>query len=189
MEDFKTDYEIIRSSRKTLALEIKKDGTLLVRAPQRATKKEIEKFVSQSRSWIEKNTAKVKERNEKAADIERLDMDEIHALADKALKVIPERVRYYAPIMGVKYGKITIRNQKTKWGSCSEKGNLNFNCLLMLMPDEIVDYVVVHELAHLKELNHSAAFWSIVESVLPDYKQREAWIKENGYLYMRRMWG
>ena len=80
-------------------------------------------------------------------------------LASKALDYIPGRVKYYADIIGVTYGKITIRNQKTRWGSCSSKGNLNFNCLLMLMPPEVIDYVVVHELCHRKQMNHSKAFW------------------------------
>ena len=101
-------------------------------------------------------------------------------LADKALEVIPTRVEYFANIMGVTYGNITIRNQKTRWGSCSSKGNLNFNCLLMLAPSEILDYVVVHELCHRKQMNHSKAFWLEVEKVLPDYKESIEWLKEEG---------
>jgi len=90
------------------------------------------------------------------------------------------RVEYFANIMGVTYGNITIRNQKTRWGSCSSKGNLNFNCLLMLAPSEILDYVVVHELCHRKQMNHSKAFWLEVEKVLPDYKESIEWLKEEG---------
>ena len=82
------------------------------------------------------------------------------ALADQAVKTIPERVRYYAPLIGVTYGKITIRNQRTRWGSCSSKGNLNFNCLLMLAPPEALDSVVVYELCHRKEMNHSKMKWN-----------------------------
>ena len=82
--------------------------------------------------------------------------------------------------MGVKYGRITVRRQKTRWGSCSSKGNLNFNCLLMLCPDFVVDYVVVHELCHLKQMNHSERFWAEVERVLPQYKEARKWLKENG---------
>ena len=90
--------------------------------------------------------------------------------------------------MNLQYGRITIRNQKTRWGSCSGKGNLNFNCLLMLAPDEIVDYVVVHELCHLIEMNHSKAFWAQVENVLPDYRERRKWLKDHGNEIMRRMY-
>lgn len=115
-----------------------------------------------------------------------LSNDEIHELAAKALNYIPERVAYYAEQIGVTYGRITIRNQKTRWGSCSSKGNLNFNCLLMLTPPEIVDYVVVHELCHRKEMNHSKAFWSEVEKVLPNYKTRVRWLKDEGSSIMRR---
>ena len=96
----------------------------------------------------------------------------------KALQVFPERVEYYARQMGVSYGRITIREQKTRWGSCSGKGNLNFNWKLTLMPPEVLDYVVVHELAHRREMNHSRDFWKIVEQVLPDYQERRKRLKE-----------
>lgn len=77
-----------------------------------------------------------------------------------------------------------MREQKTRWGSCSAAGNLNFNWKLILMPPEILDYVVVHELAHRKELNHSKAFWSVVEQILPDYKERRRWLKTEGALFI-----
>ena len=93
---------------------------------------------------------------------------------------------YSARQVGVDYGRITIRNKKTHWGSCSSKGNLNFNCLLMLAPAEILDYVVVHGLCHRKEMNHSKAFWAEVEKVLPDYRESVQWLKEKGSLIMRR---
>ena len=93
---------------------------------------------------------------------------------------------YFAKQIGATYGRITIRNQKTRWGSCSSKGNLNFNCLLMLAPSEVIDYVVVHELCHRKEMNHSKAFWSEVEKVLPDYKAHVKWLKDEGGNIMRR---
>ena len=110
--------------------------------------------------------------------------EELEALADQALQIIPQRVAYYAEKMNVTYGRITIRNQKTRWGSCTSQGNLNFNCLLMKAPKEVLDYVVVHELCHRKEMNHSKAFWDYVESVMPDYKVHRAWLKEHGALLM-----
>ena len=89
--------------------------------------------------------------------------------------------------MGVTYGKVTIRSQKTRWGSCSARGNLNFNCLLMLTPPEVQDYVLVHELAHRIEMNHSPRFWKIVENVLPDYKRRKQWLRKEGTLLIERL--
>ena len=110
----------------------------------------------------------------------------VRSLSQQALQVIPERAACYAARIGVRYGRITIRLQKTRWGSCSSKGNLNFNCLLMLAPPEALDSVVVHELCHLKELNHSARFYSEVLRVFPDYRKWQKWLKENGDLIMAR---
>lgn len=104
----------------------------------------------------------------------------------KACKPLMEqRVAYFAEQMQLSYGRITLKEQKTCWGSCSSKRNLNFNWKLLLMPPEIMDYVIVHELSHLREMNHSKKFWSIVEEVLPDYKGRRKWLKENGSIYTR----
>lgn len=130
---------------------------------------------------------KVEERRKELKTIEKLSMTEIHKLADLALKVISVKVKHYAGLMNVQYGRITIRNQKTRWGSCSSKGNLNFNCLLMLAPDEVVDYVVMHELCHLIEMNHSKAFWKQVEQMMPDYKKHRKWLKDHGNEIMERM--
>lgn len=109
---------------------------------------------------------------------------------DKLIKdakvYIPNRVEYYSKIIGVCYNRITIRKQRTRWGSCSSDGNLNFNCLLMLMPHEVIDYVVVHELCHRKHMNHSKAFWAEVEKVLPDYKKQVEWLKTDGSVIINR---
>ena len=122
-------YRVIRSARKTLQVEIRPDGEVLVRAPQHLADAEIRRFVESKAGWIAEHRAKVKARAEQAADVERLSMEDIRRLADEAAKDIPERVRRFAPVVGVQYGRITIRNQKSKWGSCSSQGNLNFNCL------------------------------------------------------------
>ena len=124
-----------------------------------------------------------------ASPVQPLTMEDIQKLADEALRVIPGRVAHFAPLVGVTYGRITVRNQRTRWGSCSSKGNLNFNCLLMLAPPGILDYVVVHELCHRKEMNHSPKFWAEVAKVMPDYKERQKWLRTEGSSIMRRMTG
>ena len=119
--------------------------------------------------------------------VKKLTEAEIDELKARAAEVIPARVSYYAQIVGVEYGRITIRCQKTRWGSCSSKGNLNFNCLLMLAPPEVLDSVVVHELCHLKEMNHSKAFYDEVLRAYPNYKQDHQWLKEHGSELMSRV--
>jgi len=94
--------------------------------------------------------------------------------------IVRERIEKYSPELNVAPAKIFIKNQKTRWGSCSTKGNINLNWLLVMTPLEIIDYVIVHELSHLKVMNHSQEFWTLVESILPDYKERRKWLKENG---------
>ena len=178
-------YRIIRSKRKTLSMEMKRDG-LLVRAPYHVTQKQIDEFVSGHRAWIEKAEKKMAQA---PSPEELLTKEQIRDLAEKALNYIPERAAFYAPRIGVTYGRITIRNQRSKWGSCSAKGNLNFNCLLMLTPPEVIDSVVVHELCHRKEMNHSKRFYDEVLRVYPDYHKWNRWLKENGAAIMRRMTG
>lgn len=123
------------------------------------------------------------------SQVEKLTMEAMHKLADKALEIIPSRAAYFAQLVGVTYGRITIRNQKSRWESCSGNGNLNFNCLLMLVPTEVLDYVIVHELCHRKEVNHSQKFWAEVENILPDYRKQKLWLKEHGDEIMMRMPG
>lgn len=178
------EYEVIRSNRKTLAVQIHGDR-VLVRAPARATNEDIQRFLMEHIDWIEKHLAKAKELA--ATALPKLTMEDIHRLADQALAVIPQRVRYYAPLVGVTYGRITIRNQRSKWGSCSSQGNLNFNCLLMLAPPEVIDSVVVHELCHRKEMNHSPRFYAEVYRVFPEYDKWNKWLKENGGSLLSRM--
>lgn len=164
------DYTIIRSRRKTIAIQIKPDCSVIVRAPLRMAKKDILKFVEEKSGWIRNHLEAMQQRMADHPNERSLSQAEIKALADAALKLIPARVKEYAEIIGVSYGRITIRNQKTRWGSCSSKGNLNFNCQLMRLPEELRDYVIIHELCHRKEMNHSAKFWSEVEKYCPDYK-------------------
>lgn len=180
----KISYQIIRSSRKTMSLEIKTDGTILVRAPLGIPKSRIQKFVEEKQEWILKNLVKIQKRDEQREQITRLSALERQHLQNKACVLIPRRVSYFAEKIGVSYGKITLRQQKTRWGSCSANGNLNFNWLLILAPPQVLDYVVVHELCHRKEMNHSPAFWKEVEAILPDYREKRKWLKDNGWRLM-----
>ena len=134
-----------------------------------------------NRGRIEAFLEKAQAREKEKEDIRKLTHDELLELANRALEVIPQRVAHYAPLVGVDYGRITIRNQRTRWGSCSAQGNLNFNCLLMLAPPEVLDSVVVHELCHRKEPNHSQRFYAEVLRVFPDYRTHNKWLKENGH--------
>ncbi|MBQ7614184.1 MAG: M48 family metallopeptidase [Butyrivibrio sp.] len=176
------EIELIRSKRKTICIEITPDARVIVRAPKYASVAEINRLIGEKADWIDKHLRKMQEKQKERAQAPQpeLTTQEIRLLTTKAKRIIPQRVRYYANLMGVEYGRITIRMQKSRWGSCSGKGNLNFNCLLMRTPDEIIDYVVVHELCHLKEMNHSPRFWAEVEKVIPDYKERRKWLKDHG---------
>ena len=179
--------KLVRSNRRTLSLEIKAGEGVIVRAPLHASKEEINNFINSHKDWIEKHLKKMQERKSALASVNKLSMEEIKALAEKALFVIPERVKYYAEKLNVSYGRITIRNQKTRWGSCSKRKNLNFNCLLMLTPPDVMDSVIIHELCHLKEMNHSERFYAEVLSVFPDYWRCHRWLKENGAEIMARL--
>ena len=177
---------LIRSRRKTLEVEIRA-GRLLVRAPLRAGTAQIEAFLEQHRAWIEAHLAQARQREAVLAAQPRLSPEELAALRRRAAEQIPARVAHYAPLLGVSYGKISIRYQKTRWGSCSAAGNLSFNCLLMLAPPEVLDSVVVHELCHRKQMNHSGRFYAELLRVLPDYPQRRRWLKTNGPLLLARL--
>lgn len=171
----KITYEWVKSNRKTIAIQIKEDGRVVVRTPYSMSRVKAEQFIEERREWILKNQKALKEKQDQKMVITQ---EMRKAGVEKAMEIFPKRVEYYARLMGISYGRITIREQKTRWGSCSGRGNLNFNWKLTLMPPEILDYVVVHELAHRKEMNHSRDFWKIVEQVLPDYQKRRKRLKE-----------
>lgn len=187
--DMKQTIKLIRSNRKTIALEITSTGQVIVRAPRYMPEAEIQQFVESKSAWLEKHLVKQRNNKEALQTEGKFTPSEINRLVDLAKQVIPAKVAYYARLMGVTYGRITIRKQKTRWGSCTSEGNLNFNCLLMMAPPEVLDYIVVHELSHRIEMNHSEKFWAQVEKVLPDYRKAHKWLKENGRGLIIRMYG
>jgi predicted metal-dependent hydrolase len=185
----KIEYDIVRSSRKTLSLQMKPDGHLVVRAPHHTSDRQIRQFVENSSAWIQKHRELIEQRRrqEEMDPPPAITKETLERLRSLASGTIPPRVSYYANLMGVSYGRITIRAQKSRWGSCSAKGNLNFNCLLMLTPPEVQNYVIVHELCHRKQMNHSPAFWREVEQIMPEYRRHRLWLKKNGGALIRSM--
>ena len=167
------DYTLRFSNRRTLALQIQKDGSLLVLAPFFTRRDRIECFVEEKSLWIEKAREQMQKRR-KYPEVP----EEIQRLVVKAKELLPQRVAFYSEKMGLKPEKITITKAKTRFGSCSSKKTISFSCFLLLYPPEAVDYVVVHELAHLKYMNHQKEFYRLIEQLMPDYKKHRALLKE-----------
>ncbi len=177
-------YNIIYSRRKSIAIQITRDGRVKVRAPYGCPRSAIDSFLAEKRHWVLTHL----EEAEKTASMSgpALSDSERRRYIELARDIFTQKTAWYAQIIGVTYNRIAIREQKTRWGSCSSKGNLNFNWRLIFAPPEVLDYVVVHELAHRKEMNHSKAFYAIVESVLPDYRKWRRWLSENGDTLWKR---
>lgn len=179
----KYEYVLKRSKRKSISVEISREAKIIVRAPLKMSVKDIKAFLNSKSQWIDKHLSDAKD---KLATMPRkLTEAEKNELRKNAKILITKRVEYFAKLMGVEYKRISVKFQKTRFGSCSTKKNLNFNALIALMSPEILDYVIVHELSHLKEMNHSATFWHEVEKVIPNYKQKRKWLKENGIKYIQ----
>ncbi|HWQ77625.1 MAG TPA: SprT family zinc-dependent metalloprotease [Anaerovoracaceae bacterium] len=171
------EYELIRSGRKTLALYVRRDGRLEVRAPLRTSRAYIDEFVLKKRDWIENTRNRLAERQDARKTI-RLTKEEEAVYKKQAKAYLQQKCRHFSGIMGLRPGEIKVNGAKSRWGSCNRKGSINFTYRLLLAPEELTDYVVVHELAHLKEMNHSAKFWSIVEQTMPDYRARRKKLRE-----------
>jgi predicted metal-dependent hydrolase len=171
---------LLRSSRRTIGLEIKRDMRVLVRAPLRMKEQDILRFLKTKQAWLNTHMERLRTQAQESAPAVPFTEAELAELTMRAKENLPPRVEFFAQRMGVSYKRITVRHQLTRFGSCTEQGNLSFNCLLMAMPREICDYVIVHELCHRQQMNHSPAFWRAVESVLPDYKERRLWLQQHG---------
>ncbi|RKI39840.1 M48 family peptidase [bacterium D16-51] len=169
------EIQVIRSARKSMALEVKQEGRVVVRVPRHLPDLEIAAFIEKHRNWLLKKLALLESKPfyhiPPAKDLTREESARMQHL-------FSSKVEYYAAAMGVTYGRITIRDQKTRWGSCSSKGNLNFNYRLAYLPEELLDYVVVHELAHRIYMDHSERFWQKVAQYFPDYKNCRKRLKE-----------
>ncbi|MBI5182139.1 MAG: M48 family metallopeptidase [Nitrospirae bacterium] len=214
--------KIIRSKRRTIALEIAQDASLIVRAPYRTPLDFIEKIIFKKRFWIKEKQEFVRDRYIKTAPrefvsgegflylgdtykLEIVDVLDMPIVFNNGFKIarknydiakeiligwyqeqayqkIAERVIWHSSLSGLKYNKIRISNALRRWGSCSAKGNLNFSWRLIMSPLRVIDYVVVHELAHIEENNHSKRFWDKVKIMMPDYEQHKEWLKENRHL-------
>lgn len=169
-----SEYELIRSRRKTLGLEVTRDCRVLVRAPMRAARADIERFVQMHESWIAR--ALVRQGARRAAYPEP-DAQRCEQLRAEAKSVLPARVRHFARLMQLYPTGLRITAARTRFGSCSAKNSLCFSLHLMAYPMEAVDYVVVHELAHIVHKNHGKAFWALVEHFMPDYRARRALLR------------
>lgn len=169
---------VIPSRRKTISIAIERDLRVVLRTPLQMTQTEIQRFLEEKQPWIQRHLEQMRRRCQSMEP--PLTETELQALTERAKQILPQRAAYFAPLVGVAYGRISIRHQVSRWGSCSSKGNLNFNCLLMLCPPEVADYVVVHELCHRLEMNHSARFWAEVARVMPDYAIHRRWLREHG---------
>lgn len=180
---YELTYRIVRSERKTLSVSIQPDCTITVRAPRSVSDSQIRRFLIEKQHWL---ITKYLEAKQKQETIPCSDLTDTQRAAltrryiDAAKEYFPKRVAYFHQFTGGTYSRITIRDQKTRWGSCSSKGTLSFNWRLMLAPPAILDYVVVHELCHLRHMDHSPAFWQAVGEVFPNYASARKWLRKHG---------
>lgn len=163
------EYTLIRSKRKTISLEVTRGGEIVVRAPNRCSRTAIDSFITAHERWLQNALARVQ-----ARELAYPEPDEAgrEALIARAKEVIPKRAAYFSAVMGLQPTGVRITGARTRFGSCSAKNSLCFSWRLMQYPDECVDYVVVHELAHIVHKNHGPEFYALIGSVLPDYKER-----------------
>lgn len=169
-----TDYQLIRSQRRTMALQITRDGRVVVRAPLHASDAAVARFVDSHRDWLAANLARQQARIAAHPEPTPGEVERLRALAKELL---PPKVAHWAAVMGLAPTGVKITSARTRFGSCSMKNSLCFSLYLMQYPEEAIDYVVVHELAHIRHKDHSRAFYQEVARYLPDYAAREAKLK------------
>lgn len=171
-------YLLKRSDRKTIALEVDREGRLIVRAPQRASTAQIESFVREKENWIRQARERQRLRRQQFWEPSA---EEKERLIQQAREKLEKRLRFYEEKMGLFSTGMKITSARTRLGSCSGKNSICFSFYLMLYPPKVIDYVVVHELAHIRYKNHGREFYSLIERYLPDYKERINLAKQ-GYL-------
>ena len=164
-------YELIRSRRKTMSLEVTRDRRLVVRAPMRAKQEEIDAFVAKHEAWAQKHLAAM------PPPLPEFTAEEIAALKQRAAEILPGKVAHWSTVMGVRPTGMKITTARKRYGSCSGRNSLCFSCFLMRCPEEAIDLVVVHELCHIKEKNHGPRFYALLEQYLPDYQVRKKLLK------------
>lgn len=160
-------FNVIRSKRKSISLRLLSPDEGQIRAPLNMPQREIEVFVRARQPWID---ARVREL-ERRASLAPFGEEELKSIKKRAQRELLPALRLRAAQMGVEAGKISFRFQKGRFGSCSSRGNISLNCLLVLMPPALMDYVIVHELCHIRHPDHSPAFWNEVAKYCPDYKK------------------
>lgn len=166
-KDSRVEYRIQESARaKTIRISVAIDGSVVVTKPQRMSVECANDFVQRKIAWIIRKLLHFK----KVMIVGSRSYAEYVQYKARALALVQERVNYFNRHYGAPLHRIAIRNQKTRWGSCSKRGNIHFNYRIIHLPPELVDYIVVHELCHLKELNHSQKFWQHVAQTIPDYR-------------------
>ena len=169
-------YKLIRSDRRTLSMELSPTGELILRAPRRLPVREIERFIENHEAWIRKHRNRLQKR-EAFHEAHFATEEQITALIARAKAVLPEKTEYWAKIMGVTHTGVCITRAQKRFGSCSPSDHIAYSYRLMAYPEDVIDYVVVHELAHIVHRNHGPEFHKLVESVLPDHKERRALLK------------
>ena len=163
------DYTLVRSKRKSVAIQVDADCNITVRVPLRLSQKEIDKILLDKKEWLEKTIILQREKRKENKEYSDEDIKEFR---EKAKDIIPQKVKYYAEIMQVEPASVKINSAKKRYGSCSGTNNLNFSLYLMDKDERFIDYVVVHELAHIRHHNQSKDFYKFIEQFMPDYKER-----------------
>lgn len=174
---------LIRSRRRTMSLVVERDGTITIRAPKGISKNHIDKFLNEKKNWIKKKVEQAKEHQLKAEKISgKLNKSLINKYKNHARTHLNERAMYYANNHSLNFNSVRISSATRRWGSCGPTNNLNINWRIIFAPQSVIDYLVVHELAHTKYKNHQKNFWALVSKMHPQYKQGRKWLRENGYL-------